>query len=151
MKEKCGDTQAQKRCRCADTQDQKHCRCGGTQAVHWTQSARTQEVCEAQCARTQGCSWIQCVPIHSFYMGEAAYFSWSLFSCTCLSLLWSGFWSNVWCLISCSDNNSLRGDWLNVCILMDERIRLLIAHLYVIWLTRSSWWLTCIYIDLVLG
>ena len=139
MKEKCGDTQAQKCCRCADTQDQKHCRCGGAQAVHWTQSARTQKVCEAQCARTQGSSWKQCVLIRSCYMGEAAYFSWNLLSYPCLSLLCSGFWSDVWFLVLSSDNSS---DWLNVYTLMDEWIRFLMTHLYVIWWTRSDWWLS---------
>ena len=61
MKEKCGDTQAQKHCRCADTQAQKRCSCRGAQAVHWTQSAGTQEVFEAQCVGTQVRSWEQCV------------------------------------------------------------------------------------------
>ena len=148
VKEKCGDTQAQKRYRCTDTQSQKRCRCGGAQAVHWTQSARTQEICEAQCARTQGSSWKQCILIRSCYMGEAAYFSWNVLSYPCLSLLCSGSWSDVWFLVLSSDNSS---DWLNVYTLMDEWIRFLMTHLYVIWWTRSGWWLTCICIDLVLG
>ena len=125
VKEKCGDTQAQKCCRCADTQAQKRCRCGGAQVVHKTQSAGTQGVSKAQCVGTQGISWKQCVLLRRSSMGEAAYFSWNLLSSPCISLLCSGFWSDVWFLVLSSDNSS---DWLNVYTLMDEWIRFSLTH-----------------------
>ena len=91
--------------------------------------------------------------VRKFYTGEAADFLWNLFSCPCLLLLCSRFWSDVWFLILSSDNSILRSDRLCLApTLIDEWIGFIMTYPYMIWWTRSNCWHTYYpYIDLVIG